>query len=155
MVHDARIIPFKTTHAPDHIRKWMGDSIARWEGDTLVVETTNFTDKTRFRGASEQLKVTERFNRADNGTLLYRFTVEDPIDVAAPVDRRVPVGGGQARRPPLRVRVPRRQLRVRGDHEGRAVARRRARGHSVAAVTVRLKFKIADFRFKIGETSQS
>jgi hypothetical protein len=84
MVHDARIIPFKTTHAPDHIRKWMGDSIARWEGDTLVVETTNFTDKTRFRGASEKLKVTERFNRVDNGTLLYRFTVEDPSTWARP-----------------------------------------------------------------------
>jgi hypothetical protein len=84
MVHDARIIPFKTTHAPDNIRKWMGDSIARWEGDTLVVETTNFTDKTRFRGSSEQLKVTERFNRADDGTLLYRFTVEDPNTWAKP-----------------------------------------------------------------------
>jgi hypothetical protein len=78
MVHDARIIPFKTTHAPDHIRKWMGDSIARWEGDALVVETTNFTDKTRFRGSSEKLKVVERFNRTDDGRLLYRFTVEDP-----------------------------------------------------------------------------
>jgi hypothetical protein len=84
MVHDARIIPFKTTHAPDSIRKWMGDSIARWEGDTLVVETTNFTDKTRFRGASEKLKVTERFNRAGDGTLLYRFTVEDPSTWARP-----------------------------------------------------------------------
>jgi hypothetical protein len=78
MVHDARIIPFKTTHAPDHIRKWMGDSIARWEGETLVVETTNFTDKTRFRGSSDKLKVVERFNRTDDGRLLYRFTVEDP-----------------------------------------------------------------------------
>ena len=84
MVHDARIIPFKTTHAPDNMRKWMGDSIARWEGDTLVVETTNFTDKTRFRGASEKLKVTERFNRVDNNTLLYRFTVEDPTTWARP-----------------------------------------------------------------------
>jgi hypothetical protein len=84
MVHDARVIPFKTTHAPENIRKWMGDSIARWEGDTLVVETTNFTDKTRFRGASEKLKVTERFNRVDNGTLQYRFTVEDPSTWARP-----------------------------------------------------------------------
>jgi hypothetical protein len=78
MVHDARIIPFTTTHAPPHMRKWLGDSIARWEGDTLVIETTNFTDKTRFRGSSDKLKVTERFNRVDDKTLLYRFTVEDP-----------------------------------------------------------------------------
>jgi hypothetical protein len=78
MVHDARIIPFKTTHAPASVRKWLGDSIARWEGDTLVVETTNFTDKTRFRGSSENLKVTERFNRLPNNTILYRFTIEDP-----------------------------------------------------------------------------
>jgi hypothetical protein len=84
MVHDARIIPFRTTHAPDHIRKWMGDSIARWEGDTLVVETTNFTDKTRFRGSSDKLKVVERFNRTADGALLYRFTVEDPTTWSRP-----------------------------------------------------------------------
>jgi hypothetical protein len=84
MVHDARIIPFASTHAPQSIRKWTGDSIARWEGDTLVVETTNFNDKTRFRGSSESLKVIERFNRVDDGTLLYRFTVEDPSTWARP-----------------------------------------------------------------------
>jgi hypothetical protein len=84
MVHDARIIPFRSAHAPDHIRKWMGDSIARWEGDTLVVETTNFSDKTRFRGSSGELKVVERFNRVDDRTLLYRFTVEDPTTWARP-----------------------------------------------------------------------
>ena len=78
MVHDARIIPFRSTHAPSSVRKWMGDSIARWEGDTLVVETTNFNDKTRFRGSSENLKVTERFSRLPDNTLLYRFTIEDP-----------------------------------------------------------------------------
>jgi hypothetical protein len=84
MNHDARIIPFRTEHAPPDVRKWLGDSIARWEGDTLVVETTNFTDKTRFRGSSEHLKVTERFNRVDANTLLYRFTVEDPTTWARP-----------------------------------------------------------------------
>ena len=84
MVHDVRIIPFKNTHGPDNLRKWFGDSIARWEGDTLVVETTNFNDKTRFRGSSEQLKVTERFNRVDDRTLLYRFTIEDPTTWARP-----------------------------------------------------------------------
>jgi hypothetical protein len=78
MVHDARVIPFKSTHAPPSIRNWFGDSIARWEGDTLVIETTNFNDKTRFRGSSENLKVTERFNRVDGRTMLYRFTIEDP-----------------------------------------------------------------------------
>ena len=79
MVHDVRIVYLnRTTHRPQNIRSWFGDSIGRWEGDTLVVETTNFNDKTRFRGASEQLKVTERFTRVDDKTLLYRFTIEDP-----------------------------------------------------------------------------
>ena len=78
MVHDARIIRIGGTHPPAHIKKWMGDSIGRWEGDTLVVETTNFTAKTQFRGSGENLKVIERFTRTDDKTLLYRFTVEDP-----------------------------------------------------------------------------
>ena len=78
MVHDARIIRMNAQHLPRSIRKWNGDSIGRWDGDTLVVETTNFTDKTRFRGATENLKVTERFTRVDARTLLYRFTIEDP-----------------------------------------------------------------------------
>jgi hypothetical protein len=56
----------------------MGDSVGRWEGDTLVVDTTNFTDKTRFRGSTENLHVVERFTRIDGKTLLYRFTVDDP-----------------------------------------------------------------------------
>ncbi len=78
MVHDARIIRLNAQHAPPHVRKWLGDSVGHWEGDTLVVETTNFTDKTRFRGATENLKVTERFTRVDANTLKYRFTIEDP-----------------------------------------------------------------------------
>jgi hypothetical protein len=78
MVHDARIIRLNAQHAPPHIRKWMGDSIGHWEGETLVVETTNFTGKTRFRGSTENLKVTERFTRVDANTLKYRFTIEDP-----------------------------------------------------------------------------
>jgi hypothetical protein len=79
MVHDARIIPFRSTHAPPEMRKWLGDSIARWEGDTLVVETTNFNDKTRFRGSSgKDLKVTERFSRQADHSILYRFTIDDP-----------------------------------------------------------------------------
>ena len=78
MVHDARIIRMNAQHLPKNIRRWMGDSVGHWEGDTLVVDTTNFTDKTRFRGATENLHVIERFTRVDDKTLLYRFTVEDP-----------------------------------------------------------------------------
>ncbi len=78
MVHDVRFIRIGGTHPPAHIRKWLGDSIGRWEGDTLVVETTNFTSKTQFRGSGENLKVIERFNRQPDGHILYRFTVEDP-----------------------------------------------------------------------------
>jgi hypothetical protein len=78
MVHDARIIRLNQPHLPSNIRKWMGDSIGHWEGETLVVETTNFTGKTQFRGSGENLKVTERFTRTAADTLVYRFTVEDP-----------------------------------------------------------------------------
>jgi hypothetical protein len=78
MVHDARVVRMNAQHLPKNIRRWMGDSVGHWEGDTLVVDTTNFNDKTRFRGATENLHVVERFTRVDDKTLLYRFTVEDP-----------------------------------------------------------------------------
>jgi hypothetical protein len=78
MVHDARIVRMSDKHLPASMRKWMGDSIGRWEGDTLVVETTNFTDKESYRGSSEHKKVTERFTRIAPDTMLYKFTVEDP-----------------------------------------------------------------------------
>jgi len=78
MVHDARIVRMNAQHLPKTIRRWMGDSVGHWEGDTLVIDTTNFTDKTRFRGSTENLHVIERLTRADDKTLLYRFTIEDP-----------------------------------------------------------------------------
>jgi hypothetical protein len=78
MVHDTRMIRIGGESLPPHVKQWMGNSVGHWDGDTLVVETTNFTDKTRFRGSGESLKVTERFSRAEDGTILYRFTVEDP-----------------------------------------------------------------------------
>jgi hypothetical protein len=84
MVHDARIIRMNQPHRPSSIRGWFGDSIGRWEGDTLVVETTNFTDKTRFRGSSENLRVVERFTRTAVDTILYRFTIEDPTTWVRP-----------------------------------------------------------------------
>jgi hypothetical protein len=78
MVHDARIVRMNAQHLPKNIRRWMGDSVGRWEGDTLVIDTTNFTDKTRFRGSTENLHVVERLKRLDDKPLLYRFTVDDP-----------------------------------------------------------------------------
>jgi hypothetical protein len=78
MVHDARVVRMNQQHLPSTIRKWMGDSIGRWEGDTLVIDTTNFTSKTQFRGSSENLHVVERISRMADGNLLYRFTVDDP-----------------------------------------------------------------------------
>jgi hypothetical protein len=78
MVHDARIVRMNAQHLPKNIRRWMGDSVGHWEGDTLVVDTTNFNDKTRYRGSTENLHVIERFQRIDDKTLLYRFTLEDP-----------------------------------------------------------------------------
>ena len=76
-IHDVRIIRMNATHVAPEVRKWLGDSIGRWEGDTLVVETTNFTDQTRFRGSSRDLKVTERFTRVDANNILYKATMED------------------------------------------------------------------------------
>jgi hypothetical protein len=79
MIHDVRIIPTDgRPHLPPGVRQWMGDSRGRWEGDTLVVDTTNFTDKTNFRGASKDLHLTERFTRIGPETILYEFTVDDP-----------------------------------------------------------------------------
>jgi hypothetical protein len=77
MIHDARIVRMNAQHLPNTIRRWMGDSVGHWEGDTLVIDTANFTNKTRFRGSTENLHVVERLTRIDDKTLLYRFTVED------------------------------------------------------------------------------
>jgi len=77
-IHDVRIIRMNAQHAPENVRQWLGDSVGHWEGDTLVVETTNFTDQTRFRGSSKDLKVTERFTRVDANNIVYKATVEDP-----------------------------------------------------------------------------
>jgi hypothetical protein len=78
MVHDARVIRMNAEHLPSNIRRWMGDSVGKWEGDTLVVDTTNFTSKTQFRGSGENLHVVERFTRTGPDTILYRFIVDDP-----------------------------------------------------------------------------
>lgn len=77
MVHDARVVRINGEHEPPELRRWLGDSIGRWEGDTLVVDTTNFNDNPAI-GATRNLHVVERFKRIDAKSLLYGFTVEDP-----------------------------------------------------------------------------
>jgi len=85
MVHDARVVRMNSEHKPDSLRTHMGDSIGWWEDDTLVVETTNFLEGSgQARGGSATLKVTERFNRLEDGNLRYQFTVEDPTTWKAP-----------------------------------------------------------------------
>jgi hypothetical protein len=84
MVHDARVVRMNGTHPPPSVRKWFGDSIGRWDGDTLVIETTNFHPQHGFRNSWEQLTLTERLTRRDLNTLSYRFTVEDPTTFTAP-----------------------------------------------------------------------
>jgi hypothetical protein len=92
MIHDARIIPLDgRPHLPANIRQWMGDPRGHWEGKTLVVDTTNFTDKTRFRGADENLHLIERFTRVNPETLLYEFTVDDPTAFTKPWTAQIPM----------------------------------------------------------------
>jgi hypothetical protein len=79
MVHDVRVIRMDgSPHLPSTVTKWLGDSIGHWDGDTLVVDTTNFTSKTHYQGTGPELHVIERFRRTDDHTILYRFTVDDP-----------------------------------------------------------------------------
>jgi len=106
MIHDVRIIPIDgpiggRPHVPPSVRQWMGDPRGHWEGNTLVVETTNFTDKTRdvgagmqratFRGSDDKLRLIERFTRADRDTILYEFTVDDPTAFTKPWTAQVPM----------------------------------------------------------------
>jgi hypothetical protein len=79
MIHDARIVPLDgRPHLSPRIRQWFGDSRARWDGETLVVDTTNFTDKVSFRGSTEGLHLIERFTRVNADTVRYEFTIDDP-----------------------------------------------------------------------------
>jgi hypothetical protein len=85
MIHDVRIVPLDGRPAPSgRIRQWLGTSRGRWEGDTLVVETTNFNGKNPFRNSSDRMKVTERFRRVSDEVIVYRFTIEDPATWSRP-----------------------------------------------------------------------
>jgi len=95
MVHDARIIRIADAHSDTAAiqSKWMGDSIGRWEGDTLVVETRHFNPQQNFRGASENLTVTEHFTRVAEDKIVYRFTVDDPSTFTSSWTGELPLSG--------------------------------------------------------------
>jgi hypothetical protein len=85
MIHAARVIPTdRSPHLPSSIRLWAGDSRGHWDGSTLVVDTTNFTDKTAFRNSTAGLHLVERFTRVDADTIVYEFTAEDPATWVRP-----------------------------------------------------------------------
>jgi hypothetical protein len=84
MVHDVRHIRLTDTHIPANLKVWMGDSIGHWDGDTLVVETTNMRPEQNFRGASVGSKIVERFTRVAPNQIKYSFTVDDPQIYTAP-----------------------------------------------------------------------
>jgi hypothetical protein len=91
MLHDVRIIPLDgRPQMPQNVRQMMGSSRGRWEGNTLVIETTNFTDKTAFQGASENMRLTERFTRVAEDTMRYQFTVDDPATWTKPWTAETP-----------------------------------------------------------------
>lgn len=105
MVHDARIVPLDgRAHVSDNVRQWMGNSRGSWDGDTLVVETRNFTDKTSSfspsvtmaAGNGSTLHLTERFSRIAEDTLLYEFTVDDLTTFTKPFSASIPMKRGEA-----------------------------------------------------------
>ena len=93
MVHDSRIIPIDGSPRTG-IESWTGESRGHWEGDTLVIETGNFTDKTRWRGSSENMTLAERLTRQDEDTLVYTFTVTDPDTWTQPWTAEIPMRHG-------------------------------------------------------------
>ena len=91
-IHDARIVPLDgRPHLPKNVRLWMGDSRGHWEGETLVVDTTNFSGKVNFRGSGENMRLVERFTRTEPDTLLYEFTVDDPTVFTKPWKAEIPM----------------------------------------------------------------
>ena len=90
MNHDARVVRIGGEHDPPEVRKWLGDSVGHWEGDTLVVSTKNFRDEIGFFMGTRDMHVTERFTRVDEDTLLYSFTVDDPSTFTRPFTGEYP-----------------------------------------------------------------
>jgi len=95
MIHEARVVPMDgRPHTDAAVRSWLGDPRGRWEGNTLVVESTNFSDRTNFRGSGANLHLVERFTRLDADTLEYRFTVDDPTTWTRPWTVALPMTKG-------------------------------------------------------------
>ena len=129
MIHDARIIPLDNRPRSARMQTWMGEPRGRWEGDTLVVETTNYHNKGwittsaasgRIKGIphSDKLRVIERFKRVSKDVISYSATIEDPENYTRPWTVSFPLTADPEYRI-YRVRVPRRQLRDREHPEGR------------------------------------
>ena len=96
MIHDVRIVPMNgQPRVGQQIHRWMGDARGHWEGNTLVIETVNFTDERNFRGAGENLQLVERFTRVDRDTIDYQFTVTDPKTWARPWTAEFPLTRSQ------------------------------------------------------------
>ncbi len=91
MVHDVRIIRIDGNPLPGVMKPWMGDSVGRWEGDTLVVETSNFNSAQQFRNSSQNFRVIERFTRAADNKLNYAFTVQDPDTFVSDFSAEIPL----------------------------------------------------------------
>jgi hypothetical protein len=92
MIHEHRMVPLDgRPHVPGTIRLWQGDSRGRWEGETLVVETTNFNDNRNFQGSSQDMRLIERFTLTAPDTLVYEYTVDDPATFTKPWTARLPM----------------------------------------------------------------
>ena len=92
MVNDARIVPMDgRAHLPGHIRQWRGDARGSWEGNTLVVESRNFTEKTTFRGTGKNLRLIERFTRVGPDRVVYEYTIDDPESFEKPWTAVIPM----------------------------------------------------------------
>ncbi len=92
MINSARIVPMDgRPHLDSEVRQWIGDSRGRWEGETLVIDTTNFLRETHFEGSSANLHLVERFTRVGQASLVYEFTVEDPKMWTGPWTARIPM----------------------------------------------------------------
>lgn len=92
MVHDARIVPMDgRSFLPENMRQWRGDARGRWEGDTLVVESRNFSDKTSFRGSGKNMRLIERFTRIAEDKIVYEYTLDDPESFEKPWTAVIPM----------------------------------------------------------------